>query len=138
MRIHLTVFFETPFWVGVFESSGEDGYRVAKITFGGSEPKEREVMTFLNERFFGISFSDPEETTEMPPAKKRNPKRIQRDIRKELEAEGSGTKSQELLKKQMQSVKSARKKRTRALKEEDSKKKFELRRLKKKEKKKGH
>ena len=42
-RGSLTVYFDDPFWVGVFEITMENMLSVAKITFG-SEPKDAEVL----------------------------------------------------------------------------------------------
>ena len=40
--VKLTVFFEGPFWVGVFERVSEGKLTVCKVTFG-AEPKDGEV-----------------------------------------------------------------------------------------------
>lgn len=45
-RSTLTVFFENPFWVGVYERVDGDRYEVCKITFG-AEPKDYEVWDYL-------------------------------------------------------------------------------------------
>ena len=42
----LTVFFEDPFWVGVFEVISDDKLAVCKITFG-TEPKDYEVYEYI-------------------------------------------------------------------------------------------
>ena len=42
----LTVFFEEPFWVGVFECVANGKLSVCKVTFG-AEPKDYEVYEFL-------------------------------------------------------------------------------------------
>ena len=42
----LTVFFEEPFWVGVFERVSDGQMSVCKITFG-AEPKDYEVLEFI-------------------------------------------------------------------------------------------
>ena len=42
----LTILFEAPFWIGVYERFDEGYYEVCKITFG-SEPKDYEVYDFL-------------------------------------------------------------------------------------------
>ena len=42
----LTVFFEDPFWVGVFERISEGRLSVCKVTFG-AEPKDYEVSDFV-------------------------------------------------------------------------------------------
>ena len=41
----LTVLFEDPFWIGLFEIIDQKGLRVCKVTFG-AEPTEKEVMEF--------------------------------------------------------------------------------------------
>ena len=47
----LTVYFEDPFWVGVFERIDNGKLSVAKVTFG-AEPKDYEIqeLTELEER----------------------------------------------------------------------------------------
>ena len=42
----LTVFFEEPFWVGVFERYENGKISVAKVTFG-AEPKDYDVYEFV-------------------------------------------------------------------------------------------
>ena len=41
-----TVFFEGPFWVGVYERFTDAGLEACKVTFG-SEPKDYEVYAFM-------------------------------------------------------------------------------------------
>ena len=41
----LTVYFEEPFWVGVFERIEDGKLFVAKVTFG-AEPKDYEVQDY--------------------------------------------------------------------------------------------
>ena len=49
-RSTLTVFFENPFWVGVYERVDGDRYEVCKITFG-AETKDYEVYDFQAEQY---------------------------------------------------------------------------------------
>ena len=42
MKCSLTILFEDPFWIGLYERFDEDKYEVCKITFG-AEPKDYEV-----------------------------------------------------------------------------------------------
>ena len=42
----LTVFFEEPFWVGIFERIEDGKLSVAKVTFG-AEPKDYDIQEFL-------------------------------------------------------------------------------------------
>ncbi len=46
MKSSLTILFENPFWVGLFERIDGNKYEVCKITFG-AEPKDYEVYDFL-------------------------------------------------------------------------------------------
>ena len=46
----LTVFFEDPFWVGVFERVTKGRLSVSKVTFG-AEPKEQEVYAFVLKQY---------------------------------------------------------------------------------------
>ena len=42
----LTVYFDAPFWVGVFERIEDEKLSVCKITFG-AEPKDYEILEFV-------------------------------------------------------------------------------------------
>ena len=72
----LTVFFEEPFWVGVFERIENGRLSVAKVTFG-AEPKEPEVLIYLLRHYYRLPFSPAVETAVKPAH--RNPKRAQRE-----------------------------------------------------------
>ena len=73
----LTVFFEEPFWVGVFECISECKLSVCKVTFG-AEPKDYEIYAFVLKNYYQLRFS-PAVATYVREAS-RNPKRIQREV----------------------------------------------------------
>ena len=75
----LTVFFEDPFWVGVFEHVEDGKLSVAKVIFG-AEPKDYEVQEFIQKYYYSLQFS-PAVATVVKEIK-RNPKRMQRDAKK--------------------------------------------------------
>ena len=52
----LTVFFEEPFWVGIFERIEDGKLSVAKVTFG-AEPKDYEVQEWCGIKKVDILFS---------------------------------------------------------------------------------
>ena len=52
----LTVFFEDPFWVGVFEHIEDEKLSVAKVTFG-AEPKDYEVQECIQKYYYSLRFS---------------------------------------------------------------------------------
>ena len=52
----LTVFFEEPFWVGVFECVSDGKLSVCKVTFG-AEPKDYEIYDFVLKNYYRLRFS---------------------------------------------------------------------------------
>ena len=131
----LTVYFEDPFWVGVFERIEDGKLSVAKVTFG-AEPKDYEAQEYIQKDYFSLKFSPAVET--IVKDIKRNPKRMQRETRKQTIEIGIGTKSQQALKLQQEQNKQERKERSRKKKEAEEQRMFELKQQKKREKHKGH
>ncbi len=131
----LTVYFEEPFWVGVFERIEDGKLSVAKVTFG-AEPKDYEVQEYIQKCYFSLKFSPAVETVVKDI--KRNPKRMQREAKKQMQETGIGTKSQQALKLQQKHNKQERKVRSREKKEAEEQRMFELKQQKKREKHKGH
>ena len=131
----LTVFFEEPFWVGVFEHIENGELSAVKVTFG-AEPKDYEVQEYIQKYYCSLRFSPAVAT--VVKETKRNPKRAQRDARKQMQKIGIGTKSQQALKMQQEQNKQERKLRSRERKEADEQRMFELKQQKKREKHKGH
>ena len=67
----------------------------------------------------------------------RNPKRIQREVRKQVQNSGIGTKSQQALKLQQEQLKTERKTASREQREAEKRWRFELKQQKRKEKHRG-
>ena len=131
----LTVYFEEPFWVGVFERIEDGKLSVAKVTFG-AEPKDYEVQEYIQKYYFSLKFSPAVETVVKDI--KRNPKRMQREAKKQTMETGIGTKSQQALKLQQEQNNQECKERNRKKKEVEEQRMFELKQQKKREKHKGH
>ena len=131
----LTVFFEDPFWVGVFERISGGKLMVSKVTFG-AEPKEYEVYEFIRKHYDHLRFSPA--VAAAVKEKKRNPKRMQRDAKKLVQGKGIGTRSQQALKLQQEKNKLERRRKSREHKEADKLRMFELKQQKKREKHRGH
>ena len=129
------MFFEDPFWVGVFERIENRKLSVAKVTFG-AEPKDYEVLEFINRNYYHLQFSPAVETVVKDT--KKNPKRAQRDAKKQTLETGIGTKSQQALKLQQEQNNQERKVRSREQRNAESQRLFELKQMKKREKHKGH
>lgn len=131
-----TVFFEEPFWVGIYERESNGKYEVSKITFG-PEPKDYEVFDFILKNFCKLRFSPSIETVAYCD-RKTNPKRMQRAVKKQVQDKGIGTKAQQALKLQHEQGKFERKTSFRDQKEAEKERKFKLNQEKRKEKHKGH
>ena len=130
----LTVYFQNPFWIGIFEHTEEGKLSVAKVTFG-SEPKDYEVYQFILKHYYSLKFSPAVAT--VVKEKRRNPKRIQRAVKKQLQNTGLGTKSQQALKLQQEQNKQERKAKKREEKLVEAERMFELKQQKRKEKHRG-
>ncbi len=130
----LTVCFEAPFWVGIYERECECRYEVCKITFG-AEPKDYEVYDFILEHWSQLVFSSSIQS-KVRKEKRINPKRMQRNIRKELQ-QGIGTKAQQALKLQQEQRKWEHKASAKEKRKRDTMRRFTLRQ-EKKAKHKGH
>ncbi len=132
----LTVYFESPFWVGVFERHEEGKLQVSKIVFG-PEPKDYEVYAFVQSNYGRLEFSRPV-ADERTKKKRVNPKRLQREISKALQSNGVRTKAQEAVQKQLEEKKIIRKSLAKERREANSRQAFLQKQQKKKEKKRGH
>ena len=130
----LTVYFEEPFWVGVFEQVSDGKLAVCKVTFG-AEPKDYEVYDFVLKNYYQLRFS-PAVATDVKEAG-RNPKRVQREVQKQVQNTGIGTKSQQALKLQQEQLKIERKTVSRKQREAEKQRQFELKQQKRKKKHRG-
>ena len=133
-RASFTVFFEDPFWVGVYEREEPGGLTACRVVFG-AEPKDYEVYDFVLRNYYRLKFS-PAVATDVKEAG-RNPKRVQREVRKQVQNTGIGTKSQQALKLQQEQLKTERKTVSREKREVEKQRQFELKQQKRKEKHRG-
>lgn len=130
----LTVFFEAPFWVGVFERVSDGKLSVCRVTFG-AEPKDYEIYGFVLKNYYWLRFSLAVATDVKEAG--RNPKRVQREVQKQVQNTGIGTKSQQALKLQQEQLKTERKIVSRKQREAEKQRQFELKQQKRKEKHRG-
>ena len=121
METKLTVFFDDPFWVGVFERADDGRLSVCRVTFG-AEPKDYEVWEFVLKHYYELEFSPAVETGSRRAAD--NPKRRQRNARKQLQRTGVGTKSQQALQMQLEQNKQERKVKSREQKQAEAERQF--------------
>ena len=135
MEASLTIFFEDPFWVGVFERIEDGKLSVCKVTFG-AEPKDYEIWEYVLQHYYELVFSPAIEMETRQAAD--NPTRRSRNVRKHLENTGIGTKSQQALERQRDEMKTERRQISREEREMEAQRRFEMKQTKKKEKRRGH
>lgn len=131
---NLTVFFEGPFWVGVFECIENGKLSVSKVTFG-AEPKDSEIYNFILKKYCQLKFSPA--VAAVVKEKRISLKRMQRDVKYLMEHKGIGTKSRQALKLQQEQMKQNRKQSCRERSEAEKQRLFELKQQKKKDKHRG-
>ena len=135
METKLTVFFDDPFWVGVFERIDGGKLSVCKVTFG-AEPKDYEVWEYVLKHYYELKYSPAVEAETRQRAD--NPKRRQREAGKQMKLSGVGTKSQQALQMLLEQNKQERKVRSREQRLAEAERQFTLKQQKKREKHKGH
>lgn len=132
----LTILFEEPFWIGIYEREDNGRVEVCKLTFG-AEPKDYQVYDFMLIHWDNLRFSPTMEVAKRE-EKCTNPKRLQRQIQKQVQQTGIGTKAQQALKLQQEQGKLARTECSRKARLAEKQKQFDLRQQKRKEKHRGH
>lgn len=132
----LTVLFEDPFWIGVFEIEHKSKLTVCKTTFG-AEPSDSQIFEFINKSYNKLVFSPPLDTNKAS-KKHINPKRMQREIHNATIVSQVGTKAQNAIKLWQEQYKSEHKTNIKKLRDEQKERLFKIHIEKKKQKHKGH
>ena len=130
-----TVLFQPPFWVGIAERWGAEGYSAARVVFG-PEPTDAQIYQWLEREWHRLNFS-PAAEGERPIPVRKNPKREQREAHAATRARGTGTQVQEALSRQREQEGLARQAESRRKRQEEADRKFLLRQQKKRAKKRG-
>ena len=82
VKVTMTVLFEEPFWIGIYEREDGESYQATKILFG-AEPKGLEVQEYLLKNVYRLSFGTGKKSRLSDRQTRKNPKRMQREIRKQ-------------------------------------------------------
>ncbi len=136
VRITLTVFFDDPFWVAVFERQNGPALEAARVVLG-AEPRDHEVYQLVLTTYVALRYSPAVGGT--PPAPRAaSPKRAQREASRAIQRQGVGTKAQEALKAQREQTKTERRTQSREAREADLARKYGLRQEKRRQKHLGH
>ena len=131
----LTVYHDGQFWVGLAEHVEDGRYGVARIVFG-AEPSDEEILRFVVSKWERLSFFGEEATETKKPAK--NPKRRAREAAKALRQPAMSTKAQQALANQREAMKRESAHARSQRRAEEAEARFEQRKLKHKQKHRGH
>ena len=107
---------------------------VCKVTFG-AEPKEYEIQAYILKNYYRLKFSPAVEVSIKKQAS--NPKKVQREARKQTLVSGIGTRSQQAIQPQQEEMKTQRREKSRAEKKAELQRRFELKQQKRKRKHRG-
>ena len=131
----LTVYHDGQFWVGLAEHVEGGRYGAARIVFG-AEPSDEEVLRFAVSEWERLAFFGDEPTEASKPAK--NPKRRAREAAKALKQPAMGTKAQQALANQRETMKRESAHARSQRRADEAEARFEQRKLKRKRKHRGH
>ena len=134
-KAKLTVLFDPPFWVGLFEREYGGRYEACRVVFG-AEPRDIEVYACILDRYDRLAVSpalafDPETDRAV------SPKRAQRLARRQTQSAGVGTKAQQALQLQREENKAERRVLSREARDAERDRRFQLHREKQKRKHRG-
>lgn len=131
----LTVYHDGQFWVGLAEHVEGGRYGAARIVFG-AEPSDEEILRFVVNKWAKLSFFGDDLTEASKLAK--NPKRRAREAAKALKRPAVSTKAQQALAAQREAMKRESAQARSQRRADEAKACFEQRKLKRKQKHRGH
>lgn len=131
----LTVYHDGQFWVGLAEHVEDGRYDAARIVFG-AEPSDEEILRFVVSKWERLAFFGDEAAETKKLAK--NPKRRAREAAKALRRPAMGTKAQRALASQRETMKRESAQARSQRRAEEAEAHFEQRKLKRKQKHRGH
>ncbi|MBA3722941.1 MAG: YjdF family protein [Parachlamydiaceae bacterium] len=137
--VKATIFFEKRFWVGTFERTDKEGYSVARHIFG-AEPSDHEIHEFVLNHYQELKFGELKEVNIQ--IQRMNPKRIQREIRREMEKIKETTKpskmAQDYIREEIEKNKKQKKILSSVENQNVKDEQFAIKQQKRKEKHRGH
>ena len=131
----LTVYHDGQFWVGLAERVEDGRYGVVRIVFG-AEPSNEEILQFVASEWAKLAFFGDDPTEESKPVK--NPKRRAREASRALKQPAMGTKAQQTLASQREAMKRESVHARSQRRADEAEARFEQRKLKRKQKHRGH
>ncbi|MGE6258267.1 YjdF family protein [Heyndrickxia sporothermodurans] len=136
--MHLTIYFDGQFWVGIIETLENNKLKAYRYVFG-NEPKDVEVLHFVHHQLQSVIWKHSQSGIDIETKLKQkvNPKRMQRQISKEMKKIGLTTKAHEAIKQELVEKKQHQQAKERKHKEETIQRKYMLKKQKAKQKHRG-
>ena len=131
----LTVYHDGQFLVGLAEHVEDGTYGVARIVFG-AEPSDEEILQFVVNKWAKLAFFGDKPAEASEPA--RNPKRRARETSRALKQPAMSTKAQQALANQRETMKRESVRARSQRRADEAEARFEQRKLKRKQKHRGH
>lgn len=134
----LTIYHDGQFWIGIIEVVEGSKLKAFRYVFG-AEPKDTEILDFIHHKLLNLINQSIHSglDVKIKSNKKVNPKRLQRQVAKEVNKIGISTKAQEAMKQEYEEKKKSRKKKSKQYREELKEQKYLMKKLKAKAKHKG-
>lgn len=136
MEGKMTVLYESPFWVGIFERMESGKYQAARFVFG-AEPTEPQLLEFALTDFLSLQFSQSAHNTAVEEGSV-NFKRRMREIKKQMDIPVGSTRAQQVIKKEYEAHAVEREINHRDERDADEERRFRLKQAKRAEKHRGH
>ena len=137
--VKATIFFDKRFWIGTFERIDKEGYAIARHIFGG-EPSDPEIHEFVLNHYHELKFGEAKEIYIQ--IQRMNPKRVQREVRREMarmkETTQPSTLAQDYIREEIEKKKKEKKNISSTEKQARKDDQFALKQEKRKEKHRGH
>ena len=137
--VKATILFDKRLWVGIFERVDKEGYDVARHIFG-AEPSDADVYEFVLNHYHELKFGEAKDVTIQ--IQRMNPKRVQREVRREMErfkeTSRPSTLAQDYMREELEKHKKEKKSLSSAAKQARKDEQFALKQQKKKSKHRGH
>ncbi len=131
----LTVYHDGQFWVGLAEHVEGGRYGAARIVFG-AEPSNEEILRFVVGKWAKLPFFGGKPAEASKPAK--NPKRRAREAAKTLKQPAMSAKAQQALASQREAMKRESVRARSQRRADEAEARFEQRKLRRKQKHRGH
>lgn len=106
----LTIYHDGQFWIGIIEVVEGGKLKAFRYVFG-AEPKDTEILDFIHHKLLNLINQSIHSglDVKIKSNKKVNPKRLQRQVAKEVNKIGISTKAQEAMKQEYEEKKKVEK-----------------------------